>query len=315
MIKKSEIIKLEDFINDYMTSASWVSWFYRTAIVPFKLFISTSPSKIQYIAISILTEEAQSLYNWANETITNRQQIILKKKIPKKFCAPIEYLIPILIKQKRVLEIKSVDFCEESAIKFSSGNKAVTLELADNGIVQIEVLINYLENYEAKLVENIKKQTSKIKEYYPISKDSALNCLKRKKLLENSLLRHQKTIQKLEDILLTLENSQTQQDFIKVTQSATIALRTLNRQTREEDIEKTIEEYRYEENISKEIDSIIADINFNKEDEKELEAELTQLVHISQPESEEIVKLLENLPTVKNKDKQKKKKKETVPLI
>jgi tRNA C32,U32 (ribose-2'-O)-methylase TrmJ len=100
-----------------------------------------------------------------------------------------------------------------------------------------------------------------------------------------------------------------------VTQSATIALRTLNRQTREEDIEKTIEEYRYEENISKEIDSIIADINFNKEDEKELEAELTQLVHISQPESEEIVKLLENLPTVKNKDKQKKKKKETVPLI
>jgi hypothetical protein len=85
----------------------------------------------------------------------------LKKKIPKKFCAPIEYLIPILIKQKRVLEIKSVDFCEESAIKFSSGNKAVTLELADNGIVQIEVLINYLENYEAKLVENIKKTNFK----------------------------------------------------------------------------------------------------------------------------------------------------------
>jgi len=280
MLIKREIIILEDFLSQYMGSSTWLGWLYRTATVPFKLFNSTVPNKIQYIAVSILTEEAQLLYNWANESITNRQRIILKGKISQKFCAPVEYLIPLLIKQKNALEIKS-DFYEESAIKFSSGNKPVTLELADNSIVQIEVLITYLENYENKLVDKIKKLTTKIKEILPISKDSALNFLKRKKLLENTLLKHQQTIQNLEDILLVLENSQTQQDIIKVTQSATIALKILNRQTSEEDIEKTIEEYRYEENISKEIDQIIADITFNQEDEKELEEELDQLVHIS----------------------------------
>jgi len=195
-----------------------------------------------------------------------------------KFCAPMEYLIPVLIKQKKALEIKSDMANEESAIKFSPAeNIAVIEEVADKSIVQLELVISYMEKYENKLIEIIKSLITKIRQILPISKESSLNYLKRKKLLEKTLVRHQQTIHNLEDILLTLEGS-FQQDIIKVTQAATIALRTLNHQTTSEDIEKTIEEYRHEENISKEIQKFMENIQVNKEDEKELEEELEMLM-------------------------------------
>jgi len=178
-----------------------------------------------------------------------------------------------------------------------------------------------LENYENKLVDKIKILTTKIKEILPISKNSALNFLKRKKILENSLLKYQQTVHNLEDILLSLENAQTQQEIIKVTQTATNALKILNRQTTEEDIEKTIEEYRYEENISKEIDQIIADTTFNQEEELELQEELDQLVHIEDTKKEEVgakrkenfvLNLSENLQIPYTVDNKKIKKKQGV---
>ena len=197
------------------------------------------------------------------------------------------------------------------------GEQQTSIGEEDTSIAQLRELIQYLTHQTAILNARVDELSATAKEAVAKkNRVAALAALKSKKLTETTLAQRFTTLSQLEEVAAKIEQAADNVAVVRVMQSSTAALKTLNAAVGgAEGVEEVVDHLREQMGQADEVNSIMAESSGVVIDEAELDDELAALEGEEKGKEEEAARREAELAELQSKQQEALKAEETRKLL
>ncbi|KAF2073833.1 hypothetical protein CYY_004860 [Polysphondylium violaceum] len=301
MEKLGLIQRYEHYLAAQTSDIGWSKWLWSKCVVsPIQHYSGYSESQLQqqyqnpntkFLVPSVIKEKAESLYQGQIEQIKSMtdnivsysrlEKSLLEWRISKE---ELDLLIQTLVKCGKAVIIYHNK--EKRGIKFAVDESTrVQPEKSDYGILQLQNTKETLRIQEDNLVLDIERiQDDLQKSIRAKQKNHALLHLKRKKKLEDILLKRRDANSKIEDLLYSIESAQSNQQIYETLITGVSTLKTVNEKLTVDQVDNIMDDYQDAMANQREIDEVVRtglgsidSMSSIDVDEDQLEKELEQM--------------------------------------
>lgn len=287
-IAKRELMPLEEFMNasDSIYTRSWIIKPWDIVSWGLKQFgISFGGGKLPGGKLVILgnVEEAAKVFAGKSLAKTGRVGRIYSKRMFKEEFgdvlgehtlseADVDAFLKFLTRDKKIVAYDG----ETIKLKAPTDSKIPVLTQEDTSIASLKSLIADLEIQTKLFTERVEKMERAAKE--AVAKNnrvSALAALRSKKSAETTLATRHATLSQLEEVLAKIEQAADQSDLVRIMESSTKVLSSLNKEVGGvERVDDIVDQLREQMGQVDEVGDIIAEPAQNNVDEAEVDDEL-----------------------------------------